>query len=94
MSQSEHHYLDVMFLKDQIQEAIDAMSSFEEKAKEELEIRRWLSGYRAGLQYASELAGWLTTKDEMFERWKAQAWSNGLDERDYENAKAEYEMQK
>ena len=94
MSQSDFHFLDVIFLKDQIQEAVDIMKEWQEKQEAKEADKPWVEGYCQGLQYASELAGWLTTKDEMFERWKAQSWSNGLDERDYENAKMECEMQK
>ena len=94
MSQSEHHYLDVCFLKDQIREAVETMRYLQERMAEKEKDKQWVEGYCQGLQFASELAGWLTTKDEMFERWKAQSWSNGLDERDYENAKMECEMQK
>ena len=67
MSQSEFHYLDVIFLKDQIQEAIDVMREWKEKKAEAEKEKQWVEGYCHGLQYASELATWLTTKEDKME---------------------------
>ena len=59
---SEHHFLDVMFLKNQIQEAIDIMREWQEKKADKEAEKQWVEGYCQGLQYASELAGWLAHK--------------------------------
>ena len=61
---SEHHFLDVIFLKDQIQEAIDIMREWQEK-KADPKAEQWIEGYCQGLQYATKLAHWLSQKGEI-----------------------------
>ena len=57
---SEHHFLDIMFLKDQIQETIDVMREWQRKKADKEAEKQWIEGYCQGLQYAGELAIWLT----------------------------------
>ena len=67
MGQSDFHYLNVIFLKDQIQESIDVMKELQEKMAEKEKEKQWVEGYCHGLQFASELATWLTTKEDKME---------------------------
>ena len=57
----ENYLLDVVRFKEQIQEAIDVMREWQQKAAEKTETQ-WIEGYCQGLQYASELASFLFRK--------------------------------
>ena len=82
---TEADVLHLYLLRDMLGDAIRTMNELLEKYRGEGFDDMYCKGYRDGVVFSKEKA------ELMWENWKAKSWSDGIDERDLQNAKAEHE---